>query len=347
MIPTVSTPAQVQVLGVNQVVFETDPKKRRRRRRRRNNQNNNYNNDHNNGAGKPGMDNHRGHDDDCHHHNMKNNHNHHHDDSSTCSATVSSDSLSSGDFHHLMEEESSACSSPLVQQPHPRFQNMKQPTKGKQPRRPKKQQQQYRQQQHQQNEQVSWEEQARYVGLDCEMVGVGPGGHHSSIARVTLVAWDGTILLDEFVKQDQPVTDYRTFVSGVTELDLETAAWGLDDIRRRVEDMIADKILVGHALKNDMRALGITHPWYNVRDTAKYEPFMHVRFVEDGILWPRKLKDLVKEKLHREIQRPGEAHSSYEDAVAAMDLYRLVRRKWEKAMDYKIKKTREIESKKQ
>jgi len=175
------------------------------------------------------------------------------------------------------------------------------------------------------------------------MVGVGMTGKRSSVARVTLVDWDGRIVYDEFVRQDQEVTDYRTFVSGITPLDVEDATLTLEECREEVQSMIADKILVGHALKNDLRALGLTHPWMATRDTAKYEPFMQTRF-EDNILWPRKLKELALEKLERKIQRDGEAHSAYEDAAAAMDLYRLVRRKWEKVMDYKIKKTQEIEN---
>jgi RNA exonuclease 4 len=198
---------------------------------------------------------------------------------------------------------------------------------------------------------VSLEEQAKYVALDCEMVGVGNGGRRSSVARVTMVAWDGSIILDEMVRPDQEVTDYRTFVSGITPHDLETATCTLDDVRTRVQSILYDghdnnyKILVGHALKNDLRALGITHPWYNTRDTAKYEPFMQVRF-DDGVLWPKKLSELVKTRLQREIQSPGLPHSSYDDAMAAMDLYKLVRRKWEKAMEYKINKTKEMENNK-
>jgi RNA exonuclease 4 len=100
-------------------------------------------------------------------------------------------------------------------------------------------------------------------------------------------------------------------------------------------------MLVGHALKNGLRALGITHPWFMTRDTAKYESFMQVRF-NDGVLWPRKLKDLLSEKMKREIRIPGKPHSPIEDALAGMDLYRTARRKWEKAMDCKIKKTLEM-----
>jgi RNA exonuclease 4 len=202
---------------------------------------------------------------------------------------------------------------------------------------------------------VPLEEQAKYVALDCEMVGVGSGGRWSSVARVTMVAWDGSIVLDEMVRPDQEVTDYRTFVSGITAHDLETATCTIEDVRSMVQDILQNqndghnhnnsnyKVLVGHALKNDLRALGITYPWYNIRDTAKYEPFMQVRF-DDGVLWPKKLSELVKTRLHRDIQPPGRPHSSYEDAMAAMDLYKLVRRKWEKVMQYKINKTKEIET---
>merc|ERR1712176_249012 len=115
----------------------------------------------------------------------------------------------------------------------------------------------------------------------------------------------------------------------------------LPTCRARVSELLRGKILVGHGLKNDLRALDITHPWYNLRDTAKYEPFMKTRF-RDGVLWPRALKDLTKEKLGRDIQVCGKAHCPYEDAFAALSLYRLVRPKWEKAMSYKFKKTRQI-----
>ena len=48
------------------------------------------------------------------------------------------------------------------------------------------------------------------------------------------------------------------------------------------------------------------------RDTAKYESLTQVRF-NDGVLWPRKLKDLLSEKVKREIRIPGKPHSPIED----------------------------------
>jgi RNA exonuclease 4 len=182
-----------------------------------------------------------------------------------------------------------------------------------------------------------------YIAMDCEMVGVGEGGRRSMLARVTLVNWNGEIVYDEFVKPTEEVTDYRTFVSGVTAESLDEASLDIQTVRRQVIQLLESKILVGHALKNDLHALNIHHLWQNTRDTAKYQPFQKVRF-DDGILWPRKLKDLCLEHLGLDIQRPGQPHSSYQDAVAALALYKMVRPKWEKVMQYKIQKTAEIEA---
>jgi RNA exonuclease 4 len=199
----------------------------------------------------------------------------------------------------------------------------------------------------QQQQLLSVEEQANYVAMDCEMVGVGFNGKKSTLARVTLVNWDGDVLYDQFIQPSETVTDYRTFVSGITAADLESAhSVCADACRAAVTELLRGKTVIGHALKNDRAALHIQHPWQYTRDTAKYEPFMKQRF-NDGILWPRKLKELVWEHLGSEIQPEGKPHSAYVDAVAALELYKCVRSKWEKVMQYKICKTAEIEQQKQ
>jgi hypothetical protein len=42
-------------------------------------------------------------------------------------------------------------------------------------------------------------------------------------------------MMDESVKQRQEVTDYRNFVSGITEADLENAVLALTECQTRVE----------------------------------------------------------------------------------------------------------------
>ena len=196
-------------------------------------------------------------------------------------------------------------------------------------------------------QELTLEEQGRYVALDCEFVGVGPGGYESALARVSLVDYNNAVLLDTYVKVDEPVTDYRTWVSGITEEHVQSdIAIDAEKCVAIVKELLRGKILVGHGLKNDLGVLGFDHPWADTRDTAKYEPFM--KKAKKNSPWctlpqPRKLKDLALTKLERVIQKEGESHCSIEDAIAALDLYKKARTKWEDAMDYKIHKTREIE----
>jgi RNA exonuclease 4 len=49
----------------------------------------------------------------------------------------------------------------------------------------------------------------KVVAMDCEMVGVGPGGTRSALARVCIVNDDGNPILDAYVKPKEKVTDYR------------------------------------------------------------------------------------------------------------------------------------------
>lgn len=125
---------------------------------------------------------------------------------------------------------------------------------------------------------VTEEESSRYIALDCEMVGAGPLGGRSLLARACLLDWDGRVLYDSHVLPTEPVTDYRTAVSGVREEDLaaEAGAVEMDECRDRVRELIRGKVLVGHALNNDLAVLGLSQPWYDVRDTAKYAPYMAV-----------------------------------------------------------------------
>ena len=141
--------------------------------------------------------------------------------------------------------------------------------------------------------------------MDCEMVGVGPDGSESVVARVSLVNFHGHELLDAYVIPREQVTDYRTKWSGVRPANLKAAngARPMADVVKEVAEIIKDRILVGHALDNDLKALMLKHPASLTRDTAYYKPFR----VLNGNRTPS-LKTLALKLLGLEIQT-GE-HSS-------------------------------------
>ncbi|KAL3786987.1 hypothetical protein HJC23_005498 [Cyclotella cryptica] len=196
------------------------------------------------------------------------------------------------------------------------------------------------------------EQKSHYIALDAEMVGIIDkyGRQHSALARITLVDWNGEPLFDSYVRVTQPIVDYRTFVSGITPQHLteEHSALPLLEVRRIVGEMIHERVVVGHGLKNDFKALGLSHPWYLTRDSAKYLPFMKAPSHDASLHHPqeytaKKLKTLALDKLGMRIQREGMAHDPVEDAVAAMELYKKHREKWERAVEWKMEKSREME----
>ena len=174
------------------------------------------------------------------------------------------------------------------------------------------------------------------LAIDCERVGVGEDGTRSVLARVTVVNEHGNVVLDTFVETTEKVTDYRTKVSGVRPRDLKNAP-KFADVQKMVSKLIEKKIVVGHGLKNDFKALLLNHPRERTRDTALYHPLTrplrsHERCVEGAPRGRgcRSLKELTKTHLRMTIQE-GE-HSSAEDARAALFLYAKFKKKWEQSL---------------
>lgn len=97
------------------------------------------------------------------------------------------------------------------------------------------------------------------IALDCEMVGIGPNGKDHMLARVSIVNERGEIIMDKYVKPTKPVVDYRTQYSGIAPVHLEDAA-NFADVQAEVSRIKFNRILVGHALHNDLRVLKMEHP---------------------------------------------------------------------------------------
>lgn len=170
---------------------------------------------------------------------------------------------------------------------------------------------------------------AKYVGLDCEMVGTGFGGKQSILARCCMVNFDGEVIYDSFVKPQGFVTDFRTQWSGVRAKDLfgkqQENIVSFAECQAHVAAAIKNKVLLGHGLKNDLDALQLSHPRSLTRDTTRYRPYM--RKHRNDKYRPRALRELSKDFLKTVIQT-GE-HDPGEDARAAVNLYRLQMDEWE------------------
>jgi RNA exonuclease 4 len=154
----------------------------------------------------------------------------------------------------------------------------------------------------------------KYVGIDCEMVGVGGDEDRSVLARVSIVNFHGTQVYDSFVRPKEYVTDWRTHVSGVTPKHMATAR-GFEEVQAAVQAILKGRIIIGHAIKNDLEVMMLTHPKKDIRDTSKFSGFR-----KHSAGRSPSLKKLAKEVLGIDIQE-GE-HSSIEDARTTMLLFR-------------------------
>eukprot|EP00941_MAST-03F_sp_MAST-3F-sp1_P005535 g5535.t1 len=186
------------------------------------------------------------------------------------------------------------------------------------------------------------------VAMDCEMVGVSKSGKddRSVLARATVVNFDGDVLYDRYVVPMEKVTYYRTHVSGVSRENLygkKSNAVSFKQAQAAVASLINGRILVGHALHNDLAALMLDHPKSMTRDTAKYKPMLRAR-ANGRRARPKALRQLTKELLGVQIQ--DGAHSPVIDARAALELYKKYRKQWENNLKMRAKKSKTFKGRK-
>ncbi|XP_006275928.1 interferon-stimulated 20 kDa exonuclease-like 2 [Alligator mississippiensis] len=168
---------------------------------------------------------------------------------------------------------------------------------------------------------------SKLVAIDCEMVGTGPGGRTSDLARCSIVNYHGDVVYDKYIRPIEPIADYRTRWSGIRKHHMKNAT-PFKTAQKEILKLLTGKVVVGHAIHNDFKALKYFHPKVATRDTAQI-PLLNRRagFPEHETA---SLKRLTKQLLHRDIQVGRDGHSSVEDARATMELYKVIEAEWEK-----------------
>ena len=115
-----------------------------------------------------------------------------------------------------------------------------------------------------------------YVALDCEMVGVE--NNNDALARVSIVNYNGHVLYDKYVRPDGRITDFRTWVSGITPAQLKESNGSISFELAKTEShrILRDKVIVGHSLQNDFKALHYPIPDgenKRIRDLSHYPKY--------------------------------------------------------------------------
>ncbi|KAK1923950.1 ribonuclease H-like domain-containing protein [Papiliotrema laurentii] len=148
-------------------------------------------------------------------------------------------------------------------------------------------------------------------------------------ARIGVVDYKGEALLSSYVYVNpKNVVDYITRINGITPAHLASAPT-FETIRPRILALLKDKILVGHAVYNDLAHIHHRHTYEDVRDTSLYYPLRAVLGIGREGEYPS-LKRLYKEVFGTEIQ--VDTHDPVEDARASMRLFMHVREEFETAL---------------
>ncbi|KAK2902941.1 hypothetical protein Q8A67_007654 [Cirrhinus molitorella] len=161
------------------------------------------------------------------------------------------------------------------------------------------------------------------------MVGTGPKGCCSELARCSIVNYEGDVIYDKYIKPINPVTDYRTRWSGIRRQHLINAI-PFDHAQKEIVKIMTGKVVVGHAIHNDFKALKYFHPACQTRDTAQIPLLSRKAGLPVNQL--PSLKSLAKAILKKDMQTGKQGHSSVEDAKATMELYKVVESLWEQEL---------------
>lgn len=164
----------------------------------------------------------------------------------------------------------------------------------------------------------------KYLAIDCEFVGVESDGKKSALARASVVNYFGHVVYDKYVRPQEQVTDWRTWVSGIAPHHMNEAV-SFQQAQEELAELLDGRIIVGHSLKNDLDVLLLSFPRTSIRDTSRYAPFREISKGSSPAL-----KKLASIFLGLEIH--GASHSSVEDALVTMLLFRSRRRDFEKRL---------------
>lgn len=135
------------------------------------------------------------------------------------------------------------------------------------------------------------------VAIDCEMVMCEDFEKTQKhlIARVSIVNYNGHVLLDSYVNPQRRVINYLTWVSGIKPHHI-IGAPGLKDIKQKIENILNGRIIVGHSIKNDFEAIKYTPNVGKVRDISKYS------FLKNSVGKIMSLKNMNDKFLNLKIQ---------------------------------------------
>jgi RNA exonuclease 1 len=154
------------------------------------------------------------------------------------------------------------------------------------------------------------------IAIDCEMCETEDpltgSKNHRALCRLSVVNAEkpDEVLLDTLVKPSWPVTNYRTWVNGITKENLDSVEFTLRHAQAFMMALCSEEtVIVGHAVHNDLAALNMEH---NVVADSSF--LFHAK---DSTSATVSLKDAVKSVMGVDMPH---THDSVNDARKALEV---------------------------
>ena len=181
------------------------------------------------------------------------------------------------------------------------------------------------------NQELTQEEiRQNLIFLDAEFART-PEGKFIPVS-VAMLDYKGSTLMDTVVCPRQQIRNYETRCHGLAEEDV-IGKEDSEEVIRRVQELVRDKILVGNDLQLDIKALRI-----DVGTVTGIRDLSNSKAIRRRIENPHPtigLKEIAKKLLNLDIQQGP--HSAMEDTRTVRETYLAVEEDWE---DHFVKKTR-------
>ncbi|CAD8051391.1 unnamed protein product [Paramecium primaurelia] len=112
-----------------------------------------------------------------------------------------------------------------------------------------------------------------FLAIDCEMVECENeiGASVQMLARITVVNYNGYVVLDQYYKPRFKVLNYITRISGITPQIIKDKPVYNDFEKQKLQLLFKDKTIIGHTLKSDFDAMEFNLEDYQTRDLMKVD----------------------------------------------------------------------------
>ncbi|EGC28635.1 hypothetical protein DICPUDRAFT_159911 [Dictyostelium purpureum] len=171
-------------------------------------------------------------------------------------------------------------------------------------------------------------ESSSFFSIDCKIIQI-EGTNKSALGKICICNQNGEIVYERISKPMEKIIDCRGKFTGLTKDIVNKQGAEFLEIQKQVEKIIRNKIIIGHDLTYDLKALKLVHKKKLLRDATQFPTFFNPETNSED-----SLKSIVKREL---LFSPDKWDiSGKRDTVLNVILYKKYKKEWEAFINNKF-----------